>query len=108
MIRYHLDESADGRLFPALSRRGIDVTTPTEQGLLGATDQEQLDFATSHGRVLVTQDTDFLAMHHSGIKHAGIAYDVPGHRTVSELVRHLCLLHDCVNSDEMVGRVEYV
>jgi predicted nuclease of predicted toxin-antitoxin system len=49
-----------------LKRRGIDVTTTPEARLLGAIDEEQLAFAISQGRVIFTQDDDFLAIHQRG------------------------------------------
>ena len=108
MIRFHLDESADGRVARALARRGMDVTTPADAGLLGAADQEHLAFALAENRVLVTQDADFLELHHAGTQHAGIAYYPPGKRTTGELVTFLCLMHDCLDSDEMRGRLQYL
>lgn len=41
-IRFHLDESVSGTLAVALRQRQIEVTTPAEVGLLGATDEEHL------------------------------------------------------------------
>ena len=108
MIRFHLDESAHGRLAAALRRRGIEVTTPSEAGLLSANDQQHLAFSERENRVLVTHDGDFLALHLSGVTHAGIAYCPPGSRTLGYMVRFLCLMHDCLTSEEMRGRVEYL
>jgi hypothetical protein len=42
--------------------------------LIGASDKEHLDFAASSGRVMGTQDDDFLRLPTEGIAHAGIAY----------------------------------
>jgi hypothetical protein len=38
----------------------VDVTTTPEAGLLHAPDEDQLAFAVSQGRVIISQDTDFL------------------------------------------------
>lgn len=108
MIRFHLDESADGRLAAALRRRGIDVTTPLDAALVSAEDERHLIFADAENRVVVTQDSDFLQLHQAGTSHAGIAYYAPGTRTLGYLVRYLCLMHDCLNADEMCGQVEYL
>ena len=51
-IRYHLDEHIDTAIAVGLRRRGIDVSTTTEAGLLGARDAEQITFATANQRVL--------------------------------------------------------
>jgi hypothetical protein len=41
-IRFHLDEDVDPAIAEGLRRRGIDVTTTPEVGLLGARDPIQL------------------------------------------------------------------
>ncbi len=73
-IRFHLDENCPHALAVGLRRRGIDVTTTPEAGLLEATDEEQNAYASGEGRTIFTQDEDFLAIHSSGFPHPGIAY----------------------------------
>jgi predicted nuclease of predicted toxin-antitoxin system len=73
-IRFHLDESAPSAVAKALERRGIDVTTPATAGLAGSDDLEHLDFCRREGRVIFTQDADFLALHRAGEPHAGMVY----------------------------------
>ena len=41
---------------------------------LGATDEEHLTFALAEGRVIFTQDDDFLRLAAGGKVHAGIVY----------------------------------
>jgi uncharacterized protein with PIN domain len=107
VIRFHLDESAHGRLATALRHRGIDVTTTADARLVSASDERQLAFAYGESRILVTHDSDFLQLHQAGVMHAGIVYCPPGNRSLGHMVRHLCLLHDCLTAEEMRGRVEY-
>jgi hypothetical protein len=40
-VRYHLDEHVDPAIAPGLKGRGIDVTTTSDAGLLGAADELQ-------------------------------------------------------------------
>jgi hypothetical protein len=47
-IQFHLDEQVELAIAEALRKRGINVTTTPEVGLLGATYEEQLAFAISH------------------------------------------------------------
>jgi hypothetical protein len=105
---FHLDENVDHAIARALRQRGIDVTTSTEVALVGTNDLEQLEFARAAGRVIFTQDSDFLRLHSSGLPHAGIVFAASGSRTVGEIVRFLCLLNDCVDSQEIAGNVEFV
>jgi len=71
-IRFHLDEHISAHIAAGLRRRNIDVTTTSDAGLVGVTDIAQLEFATSSGRILVTQDDDFLRLHGQGVPHAGL------------------------------------
>ena len=59
-IKFHLDENVSNSIALGLRHRGIDVTTTPEENLLGVSDERQLQFASSNGRVIFTQDTDFL------------------------------------------------
>ncbi|MBS0260965.1 MAG: DUF5615 family PIN-like protein [Planctomycetes bacterium] len=106
-MKFHLDEHLAHAIARGLQRRGLDVTTTTDADLIGASDEEQLDFAKSEGRVLVTNDADFLELVTTVAEHSGVAYCAPGQKTVGEMVRFLCLMHDCLTPSEMVGRIEY-
>jgi predicted nuclease of predicted toxin-antitoxin system len=107
-MRFHLDEHVADAIAKGLRQRGIDVTTTAEANLLDAEDTEHIAFALSQGRVIVTQDADFLRFHSEAMTHAGIAYFQQGSRTVGEVVSHLTLMHDCLEDSEMQGRVEYL
>lgn len=86
----------------------MDVTIPIDVGLVGATDQQHLAFALAEDRVIITQDADFLELHHAGVQHAGIAYYQPGRRSVAELVSFLCLMHDCLDAEEIRRQLQYL
>lgn len=107
-IKFHLDEHISSAIANGLKRRGIDVTTSLEAGLIGATDEQQLEFARQTGRVMVTQDDDFLRLHASGFSHAGIAYCRQGTRRIGQMLRALALIHDSMTSDAVVGQVLFL
>ena len=54
--RLYFDEDADARLARALRQRGYNVETTVEADLLGAMDEEQLAYAASQQRALVTHN----------------------------------------------------
>jgi hypothetical protein len=91
-----------------LRLRGIDVTTSTDAGLIGAGDEAQLAFALTQQHVIVSHDRDLLRLHAAGVAHAGIAYCDLQARSIGDIIRHLCLMHDCLTADEVSGQVEYV
>lgn len=107
-IRYLVDEHVAKAVAIGLRKRGIDVITVAEAGLLGAGDDELLVFADTEDRVIATQDRDFLRMA-AEVKgnHPGIAY-APQGRSIGELVRLLDVLALVSNTKEMRGRVEFL
>ena len=96
MIRFHLDQHVANAVALGLRLRGIDVSTTYEAGLQDAEDLAHLAHALTEGRVVFTQDDDFLRHHHAGVSHAGIVYSKQGTRSIGEMVRYLRLMHDCV------------
>jgi predicted nuclease of predicted toxin-antitoxin system len=107
-ICFHLDEHISAGIAAGLRRRNIDVTTAAEAGLTCVTDSTHLEFAASSGRVVVTQDDDFLRLHAQGVSHAGIAYCQQQSMSVGEMLRRLILIHDLLSPGEMAGRVEFL
>jgi hypothetical protein len=107
-IRFHLDEHIASRLAAGLRRRRIDVTSTAEVGLRGAADVAHLQFASSSGRVFVTQDRGVLRLHAQGIAHAGIVYCPQQSMSVGEMLRRLVLIHDLLSPDELAGKVEFL
>ncbi|MEH1890352.1 MAG: DUF5615 family PIN-like protein [Nostoc sp.] len=69
-IRFHLDENVSNAIAEGLRRRGIDVTTTSETGLIAASDGEQLYFAVFQYRVIFTHDDDFVILHQAGAYYA--------------------------------------
>ncbi len=107
-IRFYMDQNFPGPVSRALARRGIDVLTAQDSDRCGFPDHDQLAFSTAEARVLVTFDPDFPAMHHAGVKHAGIAWCPERKHNIGGLVQALLLLHGVLNSDEMRNHLEYL
>ncbi len=107
-IRFHLDENCTRAIATGLRRHGIEVTTTPEAGLLGAIDQEQAAYALAEGRVIFTQDRDFLRIDAAGVPHAGIAYCEKDTRSIGEIILGLVLIWEIYEPAEMVNRVEYI
>jgi predicted nuclease of predicted toxin-antitoxin system len=107
-IRFHLDENCHPAVADGLRRRGVDVTTTPETGLLRATDEQQAAHSFREGRVLFTQDRDFLRLHASGVPHAGIAYCEKDKKSIGALIQGLVLIWEVLEPQEMVNRVEFL
>ena len=107
-IKFYFDEQVPEAVCKSLRRRGVDVVTAQEAGRRGLPDDVQLAFALHDGRVMVTLDSDFIALAARGAEHAGIAYAKPGTRSVGDLVRALLLIHGTLEPADMIGHVEYL
>ena len=106
-IKYYTDEHVSKAIINGLRQRGVDVLTTKEAGLLGATDEEHLGFASSENRVIFTQDDDFLRLHAIGVKHKGIVY-APQHSSVGEVIRGLMLVNQVLMQEDMENHVEFL
>lgn len=75
----YCDESVWVPVARGLRQRGWEVYTASGQDRLGEPDEEQLEFATRNGWILLTFDDDFLTLvkkedaEHSGIVHVNQA-----------------------------------
>ncbi len=108
IIRFHLDENVSHAIAEGLRRRGIDVTTTPEAGMIGLSDEEQIAFAATQERVIFTQDTDFLRMARTGISHNGIIYCQQKSRSIGEIVRGIVLIWEYLEPEEMKNKVEFI
>jgi predicted nuclease of predicted toxin-antitoxin system len=107
-IRFHLDESVSNAIAFGLRRRGIDVTTTAEVGLIGASDPEQIAFCLSQARILITHDDDFIKLHHSGINHCGITYCNQKRRSIGEILNTLNLIWQALEPEDMKNQLEFL
>ena len=95
MIALYLDEDLSRhQLTGALRSRGFDVLTSFDAGMNGQSDDAQLAFAASDGRVLVTFNArDFARLHgdwlRAGRSHAGIVVVPQQLYSTGEIVRRL-------------------
>jgi len=106
-VKFYTDEHVARAVVRALRQRGVDVVTVPEVGLLGATDKEHLEWARAEGRVLFTQDDDFLRLHAMGIDHEGIAYATQG-TSIGDIIRGLMQIFQLLEADDMKAHVEYL
>lgn len=107
MLKFQADEHISTAVIVGLQRRGIDIISTADADLLGASDEEQLLRATETGRVLVTQDDDFLLLHSQAVSHAGIVFVQP-RRPIGYIVRGLHFIHQMLSADEMQAHVEFL
>ena len=106
-ISFYADEHVPRSVVRGLRSRGVDVVGVAEIRAHGLTDADHLGRALSEGRVVVTQDADFLRLHASGSRHAGIVF-ADARLGVGDWIRGLMLVYQVLDADEMVGHVEFL
>jgi hypothetical protein len=103
----------DNDLVRALRLRDVDVTTALEARLTNSPDEEQLDYATRHGRTLYSFNvSDFMTLHRScvevGKDHAGIIRAQQQRYSVGEQMRRLVRLIQMRSAESMRNKVEFL
>ena len=77
-ISLYMDEQVPKAITLGLRQRGIDVLTVQDDGFTNTPDPILLDHATDLGRVMFSQDDDFLKEAHyrqtEGIYFSGVIY----------------------------------
>ncbi len=107
-IKFHLDESVSNAIANGLRMRGINVTTSPEQGLIGASDEQQLAFALSEKRVIFTFDDDFLSLASGEIEHSGIIYTRQQRQSIGKIIGDLILIWECLEPEYMYNNIEFL
>jgi Domain of unknown function (DUF5615) len=110
-IRFFTDEDIYGPVARVLRSSGIDAVSTPEAGQLGASDESQLEWATSQQRAFVTFNiVDFAALHsdwlQQGRHHAGIV--LSKQRPLGDFVRRLLKLSAALDAETMQDRLEFL
>ncbi|MBI2844698.1 MAG: DUF5615 family PIN-like protein [Armatimonadetes bacterium] len=113
-IRLYLDGHIKSRLSVDLRANGFDVLTTQEAGKDTATDEEQLVFASSQNRAILTFNTCHFARLHrqwiaSGRKHAGIIVSRQlGSREYGILLNRMLALLNQLSADQIRGTLVHL
>lgn len=107
-----MDEHVHRAITTGLRLRGVDVLTVQEDGFDGAPDPEILTRAGDLGRVLFSQDDDFLAIaarrQKEGTPFAGVIFGHQLYLTVGDCVRDLEILAKASDPEDLRDSVEYL
>ena len=108
-IALYLDEDVDVLVAELVQARGFDAETTYEAGQSGKSDDEQLMYATSQARVILTHnriDFESLARKHAALQqeHAGMILAV--RRSPYGIARRLLRLMNQVTADEMISQID--
>jgi uncharacterized protein with PIN domain len=111
-IKLYMDHHVNRAITDGLRLRGVDVRTAQEDGTQRLPDPELLDCATALGRVLFTQDKDFLREAHrrqnSSEYFAGVIYAHQFDVSIGECVEELELIAKICEPVEWTNRLDHL
>jgi predicted nuclease of predicted toxin-antitoxin system len=113
-ILLHFDHNGHPLLAQDIRNAGYDAVAAKDVGIGALKDEEHLQWATDHGRCIITHDLDdypVLAYEWAriGRDHAGIIVALqPPKISYGEMLRRLLRLLDTLTADEMVNRLEWL
>jgi hypothetical protein len=110
-IELYLDEDVDVLVADLVRSRGFAAATTLEAGNLGATDANQLHYAASHDRAILTHNRQHfveLAKEYSlaGQHHAGII--IAGRYPAYEVLRRLLRILNGVTAEEIRDQIQFI
>lgn len=109
--KLHLNEHLSPRLAEQLRRYGFDVTSTLELGMVEADDDEQLAYAASNQRTIVTFNHKDFAVCHAryladGKDHWGIILSTE--EAVDILRRRLLRLLNILSAEELKNQIRWL
>ena len=111
-LRLYCDHHVPRAIAIGVRRRGIDVLTTEADGTADRDDEFLLQRATDLGRVVFTQDRDFLALaaawQHTRREFTGMVYAHQMRITIGAAIQDLVLIASLMHPDDMRNRVEFV
>jgi predicted nuclease of predicted toxin-antitoxin system len=111
-VPLYADHHVPAPITEGVRLRGVNVLTTEEDGTQRMEDSALLDRATELGRVLFTQDQDFLAeaarRQRSGITFAGVIYPPQDEALLGRYVRDLEILCLVGDPEDFADRVNYL
>lgn len=108
----YIDHNVPDAVAAGLRRRSVDVLVAQDDGYDHAPDDQLLQRATDLGRIVFTQDEDFLVLaprwNAAGRHFAGIVYAHQLRATIGQLVDDLQLIVEVISADEIRDQVIYL
>jgi predicted nuclease of predicted toxin-antitoxin system len=109
-IRLYLDEDVDVLVADLLRARGFVATTTLDEGQRGKSDPEQLAYAVSQGKALVSHNRgDFETLAQDYLARGDTHHDIilPIRRPPNEVAQRLARILNDLTADEMQNLVLY-
>ncbi len=105
-IKIYSDEHIRKQIVIALKSKGIDIVSTEDAKNKNKSDVEQIKFATSEGRVILTKDSDYLKFKDS-LNHCGIFF-VSKRKPDQEIVSNVLAILEVMDESDVRGVVIYI
>lgn len=111
-VRFYFDHNVRQAILHGLRRHSVDCLAARDNGHAQASDELLLTRATELGRVLYTEDTDFLRIatrwQHDALSFAGIVFGRQDRLSVAQAIENLRVIALASEPEEWHNRIEYL
>ena len=111
-VRLYMDHHVPAAITQGLRSRGVDVLTAYEDGTAEFDDPPVLARAAELGRVVFSQDADFLAITNQWLKtgreFSGLVYVHQLRLTIGQAIQDLTLIAQVLDPEDMRNRIQYL
>ena len=111
-IALYMDQNVPRAITAGLRLRGVDVITAYEDAASDMDDPELLDRAGELGRVLFTQDDDFLSeatkRQREGIPFRGVIYAHQLRVSIGACIHDLAIIAEAGEPEDLANRVQFL
>ena len=107
-LRFYLDENKNPAIAEQLRRRGLDALSARDVSLLEVSDDLQLGYAATRGRVICTKDSDFANPANWNVEHDGIAFFPDSSASIGYIVEALEEVYRDETAESMKNSLRYL
>lgn len=111
-VPLYFDHNVSAAVADGLRRRGVDVLTAYEDGYVQQPDERVLQRATDLGRVLYSQDRDYLAIARRWVREqrpfVGVLYSHQQRLSTGQVIAELELVAMVGDLEDFVDRVRHL
>ena len=106
--KFYADENVPLAASKSLKKRGIDIITAQESGMLRKADNAHLSFAVAEKRAIITHDSDFLKLAIRGkLNHNGILFFTK-QVSISQAIEEIEQVYLAYSAEELCGVILFL
>lgn len=111
-LKIYTDENVDVRVAEGLRRRGVPAFSALEKKMIGASDRDQLQYASDGQAVFFTHDHHFLeiaaALTAEGRDHWGVIFVEMNKLGIGDCIKRLALYAELLSAEKMKNAVDFL